>query len=167
MDYFTHELTIDGRTIEIEIPFTMPNMIVIESYAPAPSSVKKKLIVMKDAEEFREEISSLVPKTLDGSPFDNSVKSLIYTLQQHVNEYGQIFPTDLFTYINESIYLIFQVSDQIMGEKMNRDDGGNYFRIMFKFIWENTLPKELKNIIMEVGEHQDPLSYYALRTMLN
>lgn len=165
MDNYRIELQVDGKRIKIEVPYFDQKLIKIENYAPFPKNDRGMGIVAATAiSDFESDIKGLIPKTLEGSPFDNSVESLFRVVQKHIETYGRLMPSDLYTYINESILLILSISDQLLNQKLSRTDGENYFAVLFKIMW-SAFPKEMKEHYHKCAI-QDPMTNYILRSLI-
>ncbi|NLD46381.1 MAG: hypothetical protein GX660_04180 [Clostridiaceae bacterium] len=156
------EFQIDGKKVIIVLPFFDNKTLKFETFAPLPERAKGNIVVMVDQNDFTADMNSLIPKTLKGSPFDNSVESLIETIEKHMTKYGRILPGDLFTYINEAIILIFAISDQIFNQKLNQNHGKQYFAVLFKLVW-SAFSQDLKELFYECGK-QDPMTNYIIES---
>ena len=165
MDAYRIELHVDGKRIIIELPYFNQKFIKIDNYAPFPKNDKGMgLVVTTAISDFETDIKGLIPKTLEGNPFDNSVECLFQVVQKHIETYGRLMPSDLYTYINESILLILTISDQLLNEKSTRTDGEDYFVVLFKIIW-NAFPNEMKEQYYKFAM-QDPMTNYILRLLI-
>jgi hypothetical protein len=164
MEDYRIELQIDGKKVKIEVPYIDQSLIKLENYAPFPKNDRGMSIVAATVvSDFEYDIKSLIPRTLQGSPFDNSVHSLFQVVERHIKTYGSLMPSDLYTYINESILIILTISDQLLHQKLIRQDGEFYFEVLFKITWRS-FSKEMKELYINCAV-QDPMTNYILRSL--
>jgi len=161
MSQYQLNLSYNGKSIKIELPYVDNTSIVIESYAPFPINDKsKRLKFTTTIIDFEHDIRSILPSNVQGNPFDNTVINLQGLIQEHLNEYKSLLPGDFFTYINEAVFLTSVLYKQAYNEPFPDAKGEAYFAVIFKLMWSAFTP-EMKDLFIKQSA-QDPLTNYIL-----
>jgi hypothetical protein len=163
IDYIV-TLSVDSKSFTVKVPFVNQEFIKIENFSPLPDTYKGQMFTAVNKDSFAEDIKNLLPKTLQGSPFDNTVYALYDTIGDHLEKFGRIMPGDLYTYINEAILIIFNISEQLLNQKVPQNHGYSYFETFFKIIWEAFNP-EMRQLYIKCGE-KDPITLYLLNKIV-
>jgi hypothetical protein len=104
-----YQFKIDDIIISIDVEIVSNEQVIIPLYKKN-NDVILGMSSMTPISEFEKDIRSLLPKTLKGDLFLESMKSLYSSIQNHINKYGQLLPSDMDLYIGEFILIASAVT---------------------------------------------------------
>ncbi|HLT54035.1 MAG TPA: hypothetical protein VKZ97_09090 [Flavobacteriaceae bacterium] len=129
---------INGTEIIIKVEKGPMNQVIVPIYR----SVDEEVISISSSTPepgFVDDIKSLLPKVIDENYFSETMESLFNTIQNHLNRFGRLLPSDMELYVGEAILVMCGVSRALQIDEPGENEKPLIFNILCQRIL-NAMP---------------------------
>lgn len=139
MSLSNFNFNINGTVITIKAEKAPMNQVSVPLYKPV-NGIIQSISAVTPEQGFMDDINSLLPKTIDEDFFNKTMESLFNTIQNHLNQFGRLLPSDMELYVGETILVMSGVSRALNIEEPGEHEKPQIFQLLCQRII-NAMPE--------------------------
>ena len=112
---------VEGIILKIDLEMSLDGQVIIPLYKTTNEIILEHS-TMSPIDIVEAEFKSLLPKSLKGDHYKELLSSFVFTIKQHINQYGRILPADLDGYLGEMVLIGDAISFALYSERMGHNE---------------------------------------------